>query len=110
LDYDSSPLIRQEANHLGVVPGTVSRSHTTPALKGPYTSQFLLKPIPYGSGKLEQRYRTPLPGADFMTSVSEWSQIQAGMAPWREVSYDPTPRYIRNGRDLAECVHYDFPY
>jgi len=24
--------------------------------------------------------------------------------------YDRTPRYVRNGRDLAKCVHYDFPY
>src|SRR5208337_1446903 len=72
--------------------------------------QFLLKPIPYGTSKLDQRYRAPLPHADFMTTVSEWSQIQSGIPPWRETSYDPTPRYVRNGRDLAEWVHYDFPY
>jgi hypothetical protein len=45
-----------------------------------------------------------------MTTMSEWSQIQSGMPPWREASYDPKTRYIRNGRDLAEYVHYDFPY
>jgi hypothetical protein len=32
------------------------------------------------------------------------------MPAWREASYDSTPRYIRNGRDLAEYVHYDHPY
>jgi len=108
LEYDNSNLIHQAANHLGTTPGAVFRGQTRNALEGPYVSQFLLKPIPYGSGKIDQRYRVPLPGADFMTTVSEWSQIQAGMMPWREVSYDPTPRYIRNGRDLAECVHYRF--
>src|SRR5271169_3586109 len=45
-----------------------------------------------------------------MTTLSEWSQIQAGMPPWREASYESVRRYIRNGRDLAEYVHYDFPY
>jgi hypothetical protein len=110
LDYEGSPLVHQAATKLHASPGTVFRGPTSSALEGPHVSQFLLKPIPYGSGKIEQRYRVPLPDSDFMTSVSEWSQIQAGMMPWREVSYDPMPRYIRNGRDLAECVHYDFPY
>ena len=109
-DYDSSPLVRQAANHLGVAPRNIFRGATKAALQGPYVSQFLLKPIPYGSSKLEQRYRVPLPNADFMTSVSEWSQVQSGIPPWREAPYDSIPRYIRNGRDLAEWVHYDFPY
>jgi hypothetical protein len=45
-----------------------------------------------------------------MTTLNEWSQIQVGMPPWLQATYDPVPRYIRNGRDLAEYVHYDFPY
>lgn len=108
--YESSPLIQQAAKHLGVTPGSIFRGPTKGDAQGPYVSQFLLKPIPYGSGKLEQRYRVPIPGRDFMTSVGEWSQIQIGMPPWLTMSYDPTPRYVRNGRDLGEYVHYDFPY
>ena len=108
--YSSSLVIRQAADHLGVTPAAIFRGSSKGDLSGPYISQFLLKPIPYGSGKLEQRYRVPVPECDFVTSVSEWSQIQTGLPPWREASYDPTPRYIRNGRDLAEYVHYDFPY
>src|SRR5262249_46399969 len=88
----------------------IFRGTTSGDLQGPYISQFLLKPIPYGSGKIDQRYRTPLPGVDFLTTVSEWSQIQTGLPPWLEASYNPVPRYIGNGRDLAEYVHYDFPY
>jgi len=45
-----------------------------------------------------------------VTTLGEWSQIQTGIPPWREATYDSAPRYIRNGRDLAEYVHYDFPY
>ncbi len=43
-----------------------------------------------------------------MTSFGEWLQIQSGVPPWRDYSWDPTPRYIRNGRELAEWIHYDY--
>lgn len=109
-DYEGSSVVQQAAQHLEVTPATIFRGRTQAALQGPYVSQFLLKPIPYGSSQLDQRYRVPLPHSDFMSSVSEWSQIQSGTPPWREVTYDSTRRYIRNGRDLAEWVHYDFPY
>lgn len=109
-DYETSPIVRQAADHLKVGTGELFRGRTKANLQGPYVSQFLLKPIPAGSGKLEQRYRVPAAGSDFMTAVPEWSQIQTGTPPWRQASYDPSPRYIRNGRDLSEYVHYDFPY
>lgn len=108
--YDKSSVVAKAAEHLGTTPKTVFRGPTKGDLAGPYISQFLLRPIPYGSGKIDQRYRVPLEGSDFMTTFAEWSQIQSGFPPWREASYDPTPRYIRNGRDLAEYVHYDFAY
>ena len=110
LDYDKSPLIRQTAKNLGVPAHAVFRGPTKGDLAGPYVSQFLLKPIPIGSSKIDQRYRVPVAGTEFMTTIPEWSQIQAGFPPWRQATYDPAPRYIRNGRDLAEYVHYDFPY
>jgi hypothetical protein len=106
--YDTSPVVQQAAKHLGATGGTIFRGPTKGDAEGPYVSQFLLKPIPYGSGKIEQRYRVPSPNSDFLTSVSEWSQIQTGILPWLQVPYDPKSRYIRNGRDLAEYVHYDF--
>jgi len=106
--YDSSPAVENAARHLTATPATVFRGPTGSDLQGPHISQFLLKPIPYGAGRIEQRYSVPQPGSDFMTAFSEWAQIQTGFTPWREVAYDPVPRYIRNGRDLAEFVHYDF--
>jgi hypothetical protein len=108
--YGTSAIVRQAAKHLGATPSSVFRGPTRGDLAGPYVSQFLLKAVPYGSGRIDQRYNVPLPETDFMTTISEWSQIQTGFPPWREASYDPTPRYIRNGRDLAEYVHYDHPY
>ena len=110
LAYQSSPTVRQAATHLGSGISRVFRGPTPTHWQGPYVSQFLLKPVPYGSARMEQRYSVPLIRSDFLIALSEWSQIQAGMPPWREAQYDSTPRYIRNGRDLAEYVHYDFPY
>jgi hypothetical protein len=109
-NYETSPIVGQAAKHLGVTPKAMFRGRTKGDLEGPHLSQFLLKPIPYGPTRVEQRYRVPIAGSDFVTAMPEWSQIQIGTPPWREASYDPTPRYIRNGRDLAEYVHYDFPY
>jgi hypothetical protein len=108
--YETSPIVRQAAKHLGAAPASAFRGPTKGDLAGPYVSQFLLKPVPRGSAKSDQRYSVPMPGTEFMTTLSEWSQIQVGMPPWRQASYDPVPRYIRNGRDLAEYAHYDFPY
>src|SRR5208282_6765846 len=109
-EFANSALVRAAANELGSTPSEVFRSSNKSCCKGPYVSQFLLKPVPYGAGKLEQRYRTTMPGSDFLTTTTEWLQIQSGVPPWREAIYDKNPRYIRNGRDLAELVHYDFPY
>ncbi len=109
-EYRGSPLIQSAARHLKATPDTVFRGPTKGDHDGPYISQFLLRPIPYGSGRIEQHYNVPVPGSDFMTAFNEWAQIQAGFQPWREAEYDATPRYLRSGRDLAEYVHYDFAY
>jgi len=110
LSYATSPIVRQAARNLGATPSSVFRGPTQGDLAGPYISQFLLKPVRYGAYTIDQRYSMPVPGTDFMTTLNEWSPIQSGIPPWREASYDLMPRYIRNGRDLAEYVHYDFPY
>jgi hypothetical protein len=68
----------------------------------------LSKACPYGSGKMEQRYRTPAKGIDFLNTFPEWLQQQTGVPPWREYKWEPQPRYITTGRDLGEYVHFDF--
>ncbi|WP_175989871.1 hypothetical protein [Bacillus sp. Marseille-Q1617] len=41
-----------------------------------------------------------------MTDYDEWLAVQNGAIP-PGPDYDPTPRYIRNARDMAEFVHND---
>jgi hypothetical protein len=45
-----------------------------------------------------------------MMAYPEWLNIQRGHPPARINVLDPTPRYLRDGHDLAEYVHRDFTY
>jgi membrane-associated phospholipid phosphatase len=89
---------------------TLFRGNTPGDLTGPYISQFLLRDIPYGAMTIVQRYRTTLAGDDHLTDYGVWLKIQNGMPPATANKIDPTPRYLRNGRDLGEFVHRDFTY
>ena len=91
-----------------VTTGTVFRGETPGDLVGPYISQFLFKPIPMGNTVIEQRYPTPAPGDDFMTTQAEWLAVQNGVAPPPLVKGNP--RYISDARALGEYVHVDFSF
>ena len=93
-----------------VTPATLFRANFPGALTGPYISQFLLKFCPYGATDIDQKMRCPTAGVDFMTTWNEWLSIQNGNAPTGVMTFDPTKRYIRNGRDLAQWVHIDVLY
>jgi membrane-associated phospholipid phosphatase len=45
-----------------------------------------------------------------MVDFNEWLAIQRGAAPVAPNSFDPTPRYIKDGRGLGEWVHTDVSY
>jgi len=60
---------------------TIFRGETDGDLIGPYISQFLLKDVPYGNTKIEQRYESPASGDDFMTDFASWLSIQNGTVP-----------------------------
>ena len=108
-----------------VTPATLFRGDTPGDLAGPYLSQFLWANVPYGISapfpvdvpgggrtpvpQIEQRMRFAQPGKDFMTDYQEWLNIQNGQPPSQLTKLDE-PSYIRNGRDLAEYVHRDYPY
>jgi hypothetical protein len=82
------------------------RSVTPPGvLDGPLISQFLLRDVPYGSQWIGARIRTASPASEFLTEYEEWLATQNGEAPRGKTQFDPTPRYIATGRDLAEYVH-----
>jgi hypothetical protein len=105
--------LRRFADHRDLDARTLFRS-IDPDLPGvttgPYLSQFLLAPYAFGSTPTEQRYRTTAPGSDHLTSYDAWLAVQNGQPASTEARFDPTPRYIRNGRDLGEWSHRDFSY
>ena len=123
IKYSSDPLAAQAAADLSAMSDfrgpkadgavtleTLFRGNTPGDLSGPYISQFLLQDIPYGAMTIVQRYRTTLAGDDHITDYGVWLKIQNGMPPATANKFDPTPRYLRNGRDLGEFVHRDFTY
>ena len=77
---------------------------------GPYISQFLLMPVPFGATKVEQKYNVPVAGNDHMTSYDEWLHIQNGGKPTGATSvvYEDEPRYLYSGRAMAQYVLKDF--
>ncbi|MDB5932365.1 MAG: twin-arginine translocation pathway signal protein [Polaromonas sp.] len=74
-------------------------------LSGPYISQFLLRDAPLGTQSISARIRTALPVNDYLTGYDEWLTVQNGNLSGKSTKFDPTPRYIATGRDLAEYVH-----
>ncbi|MCC7020431.1 MAG: vanadium-dependent haloperoxidase [Ardenticatenales bacterium] len=93
-----------------VTPATLFRGLTAGDLTGPYISQFMWLDTRFGAESVDRRMRTMQPGVDFMTSYADWLAIQRGAPPPLPAQPDPTPRYIRNGRDLSEWVHIDVLY
>ncbi|MGH8610690.1 MAG: phosphoesterase [Gammaproteobacteria bacterium] len=102
--------LAQFSNFTGVDAGNLFRGTTLGDLIGPYISQFLWKPIPYGPIRIVQKYNTPIPGDDHMIDPGECLGVQRGFKPSATSSIDPTPSYLRNARDLGEWVHRDFTY
>jgi hypothetical protein len=119
-DFDSDSTIAAAVADLGsfpdyqgpqpVTPDTIFRGFTPGDLTGPYVSQFLTLPIPYGAIPVPQQIITNVAGDDHMTSYLAWLNIQKGGAPTDKNVFDTTPRYIRNLRDLTAFVHKDFTY
>jgi membrane-associated phospholipid phosphatase len=92
-----------------VVPAVLFRGTTDGDLAGPYVSQFLYGRVPQGVYTLEQKFRVPVSGGDYLTSHDEWLAIQRGGAGVR-IERLATPRYMTTGRDLGEYVRRDFTY
>ncbi len=90
-----------------VTPQTIFRDPLPGTTVGPYISQFLWMPVPFGANYVEQRMRTVAPGVDYLTNYAQWLAVQNGEGPSEIPPYDPARRYIRNGRDLSQWVHVD---
>ncbi len=102
-----------------VTPQNLFRGQFIPGdgnVQGPYVSQFLVQPTFFGSQLLNQQQQTflavgaGLGGSNYMTSVKEYELVQNGGDSGRALAYDPTARYLQNGRDLAAYTHVDVLY
>lgn len=132
-DYGTNPLVASavaELNDLSFIKSAGNNQFPYPVLpqnlfrgqfmagdgnvKGPYLSQFLLQPTFFGAQPLGQQYRTYLPvgagGSEYMTSANEFQLVQNGGDSGRKIVFDPTPRYLHTGRDLAAYTRVDVLY
>ncbi len=119
LDYEGNPDVAAAVAELNVlsdfkgprVNGKVTaqslfRDPLPGSLNGPYISQFLWLPAPFGAEYIDRRIQTQLPGGDHLTKYSDWLDTQNGFGAFFSRP-DPERRHIRNGRDLSEWVHND---
>lgn len=90
-----------------VTPELLFRGHTPGDMRGPQLSQFWYHPCRLGANEVDQRIRTTVTNVDYMTDLNSWLSIQNGAAPASGNVFDPTLRYMRNGRDIGQWVHVD---
>jgi membrane-associated phospholipid phosphatase len=120
-DYATNSIAQQAVadlqrfpNFAGVSAQTLFRAPWAGVDVGPYVSQFLLKSVPLGAqnGKasVEQLIQAPDAGLDFMTTYSEWLNVQNGGKPTGQATFERPPSYLYNGRTLGQWVHIDWPY
>ena len=103
---------------LGIVtPQLLFRGLTTGDRVGPYISQYFYLPCFFGANGVDQQTVTAAPfltsgngsaggGRDYMTNYTDWLSIQDGGPSGSDI-FDPTRRYMRMGRDIAQWVHID---
>lgn len=124
-DYETDPLIdaavmdmNKMSDYRGPVDNGVITSQTLfrgigqGETVGPYISQFLLQDVPFGAMTLVQKYDVPTGDHtvnNFLTDYYEWLAIQNGARATRQQG-TKQPRYLYNGRALAQYVLQDFVY
>lgn len=86
---------------------TLFRDGSPGTLVGPWISQFFWLAQPFGAQFIEPRIRTTVPGVDYLTTPAAWLSAQNGVHPGVPNTFDPTLRFIRNGRDIGQWVHID---
>lgn len=88
---------------------TLFRGITPGDITGPFISQFLWRPVVFGTLRTRQLNLTAAPNIDYMLDFATWLNVQDGMSQGMDV-FDSRRRYIRNLRDLATYVHFDALY
>jgi hypothetical protein len=131
-DYGASTLAQQAAHDLNgltyinsaanieyphpVTTANLFRGQIVPGdgnVQGPYLSQFLVQPFMIGQLPVTQKYLTFPAGIDYLTKPGfdqgGYQFVEnGGQTPMPTTN--PTPNYIRDGRDLASIPHNDPNY
>jgi membrane-associated phospholipid phosphatase len=89
---------------------TIFRGVTKGDRIGPYLSQFLYQPIPWGSQTLEQVQRIVKDHKDYLIKYDEWLEAQDGKDIKDPDDLETNVRPILTPRDLAYYVHVDALY
>jgi hypothetical protein len=133
IDYGSNPLVAQavtDMNHLSaysgpkpVTPQNIFRYPFFGATDGPIISQILYTTHSLDGVNFVPMIKTRFPvadkntgtvltgpntGLDFMTNLNEYVFVENGNGALDNTNvFDPTPRFIRSGRDLGSYVNAD---
>jgi hypothetical protein len=130
-EYQENPEVRaaaEEISGLAAFPGAKTGAHVTPGtlfrggalyfdandpggravmppgvLDGPMISQFLLRDVPFGAQWTSARIRPATPATEFLGDYENWLRAQNGQPVGGQLQFGDAPRYISNGRDLAEA-------
>jgi membrane-associated phospholipid phosphatase len=125
-DYASNATVTKAVNDLNSNNGAMKwlgGSDLTPQLLfrgndiagasvGPYISQFMYKPVRFGSEDISQKQETAAAHLDYMLDAKTFLEVENGLWTGRDGhnALDPVKRFIRNGRDLGHYVHIDALY
>jgi hypothetical protein len=93
-----------------ITSGTIFRGVTEGDRIGPYISQFLYQPIPWGSQKLEQVQQKVKSNQDYLVDYDKWLEAQDGKDIKDPDDLETNVRPILTPRDLAYYVHVDALY
>jgi len=77
---------------------------------GPYMSQFMITPTMFGTQPLDMLMQTFVAGVDYMTDTTTFLEVQNGVDTGLKPQFDPTRRYLHDGRGLAAYTHVDVLY
>ena len=106
--------LRRFADYQGLDARNPVSQHRPAAARGEHRPLYL--PVPagsptrLGSTPTEQRYRTTRGGQRPPHQLPGLAGGPERPAPTATARFDPTPRFLRNGRDLGEWSHRDFSY
>ncbi len=89
-----------------VTPQTLFRDTSPGCTTGPYISQFMWLPTPFGAEYVERKTWTYAAGVDHMMTFADWLAVQNGFVPGA-VQTAGFRRFMINARDVAAWVHVD---